>query len=390
MNQIDDHIFHIASVELRVLEPVKVVTPIQDATMGPFQAFGLAMITLTDEDGWVGEAPVYATYNNILENCLLPILLYARDIPYRDMYKQLYWSIRNEGFRGPASALVGQVDMALHDLAARRAGKPLHQHLGGDRDKVKVYGSGGGTNYSLEELEREVTYFVGAGVDCYKMKIGKDFGTKMNEDVERVKFVRRILGRDIKLAVDANQIWSCEQALRFIDLAASEDLAWLEEPIHSASFEQIEYLCSRTPLKISFGESERTSKVFPTLINAGVRHLQPIPTHLASIREWMDVRDMATDAGLDFSSGGYSLFTAPLMASAPGDCMVEYLYSIMAGLEDYFSVRPQWKDGHFMLPGIEGSPVRVAWDECVAGNRVIKSRVWNKKNVMEYYPTISL
>jgi hypothetical protein len=28
----------------------------------------------------------------------------------------MYWSIRNEGFRGPAAALLGQIDIALHDL----------------------------------------------------------------------------------------------------------------------------------------------------------------------------------------------------------------------------------------------------------------------------------
>nr|WP_295863915.1 enolase C-terminal domain-like protein [uncultured Chitinophaga sp.] len=390
MYTIDHQIFNITGVQLRELEPATAVTPIQDATMGPFPAFGLALITLEDENGFIGEAPVYSSYINILENCLLPILLHSHHMPYHQLYQLLYWSIRNEGFRGPASALVGQIDLALHDLAARREGVPLHRYLNAGRDTVKMYGSGGGTNYTLPELEKEVRLFLDAGVDCYKMKVGKGFGGRMEEDAARVKFVRGLLGKDIRLAVDANQIWSGEEALRFADMIAAEEVAWFEEPIHSAAFEQIGLLCSRTPLCISFGESERTSRLFPTLVSMGVRHLQPVPTHLGGVNEWKEVRDLAAKSGTDFSSGGYSLFTAALMATADEACEVEYLYAIMYGLERYFAVRPEWKNGTFVLPDIAGMPVRVDWDYCRKADKIVKHYSWNNLNTRKYSPIVSL
>lgn len=390
MYSFDAEIFNISSVQIRELAPVAATTPIQDATMGPFPTFGLAVITITDEDGHIGEAPVFRSYNHILENCLLPILLHSQDVPYGVLYPQLYWAIRNEGFRGPAAAMLGQVELALYDLAARRAGVPLHRYLNTTNNSVKVYGSGGGTNYSLEELEREASYFAAAGADCYKMKVGMDFGTRMAEDVARVKFVRRILGNNIRLAVDANQIWTCEEALRFIDLTAGENLAWFEEPVHSADLQQIGELCKRTPLAISYGESERSGKVFPTLVELGVRHLQPVPTHLAAIQEWMNVRDLATRHQLEFSSGGYSLFTAGLMASAGAQCQVEYLYCIMRGLEVYFNVRPDWKNGRFYLPEIPGMPVRIDWDYCDQHKAITKNNLWTKKNIRKYQAIVSL
>ncbi|MCU7552555.1 mandelate racemase/muconate lactonizing enzyme family protein [Chitinophagaceae bacterium LB-8] len=390
MNRIDNEVFNITSVEIRVLEPVKAVIPFQDATMGPFSTFGLALIRIEDEDGNVGESPVYSTYTNILEACLLPILLHSPNIPYSELYHRMYWSIRNEGFRGPASGLLGQIDMALHDLAARRAKMPLHRYVGATRNVVKMYGSGGGTNYTFNELEAEVSCFLNAGVDCYKMKVGKDFGNKMNEDVERVKFVRSLLGNNVKLAVDANQIWTCDQALRFIDLTASADLAWFEEPVHSAAYEQIEKLCSHTTVKISFGESERTSRMFPTLLNIGVQHLQPVPTHLGSVKEWMEVKELAVKSQVDLSSGGYSLYTSYLMATAPEHHQVEYLHSIMFGLEEYFSVRPEWKNGSFILPEMEGMPVRVDWDYCKRAGKVVREHAWGNKNVKKYLPTVSM
>jgi L-alanine-DL-glutamate epimerase-like enolase superfamily enzyme len=388
-NKIDKEIFNISSARIRVLEPAPAVTLFQDATMGPFKNFGIAMLTLEDEDGTIGEMPVFSSYRNVLENLLLPILFHCRNIPYSRLYPQLYWSIRNEGFRGQASAVLGQIDLALHDLAARRSNKALHRYLDAKRDDVSVYGSGGGTNYSFQELETEVACFHEAGVGCYKMKVGKDFGTKMKEDVERVKFVRSLTGKNMQIAVDANQVWSCEQALQFIDMVGAEGIAWFEEPVHSAALDEIEKLCSKTSVIISYGESERTSRTFPALINVGVRHLQPIPTQMGAVREWMEVRDLATREGVDFSSGGYSLFTASLMASANEDYQVEYLYSIMRGLEQYFYVKPEWKNGRFILPDNEGAGVQVDWDYCTRANKIIYQQLWSKKDVKSYSPVVT-
>lgn len=390
MHRIDQEVFSIKQARINILEAQPAVTPFQDATMGPFQTFGMAILTLTDDNGITSEAPVYGTYNNILETCLLPILLHNNELPYSELYQHLYWSIRNEGYRGQASAILGQVDLALHDLAAKRNGEPLHKYLGADHNHVKFYGSGGGTNYTLEELEEEVSFFMNAGADCYKMKVGKDFGSRMEEDVRRVKFVRSLLGSGKKLAVDANQIWTCEQSLRFLDKVSDVDLAWFEEPVHSASFDQVEKLCKMSPVKIAYGESERSAKSFPTLVNIGVQHLQPVPTQIAGVKEWMEVRDLAINNNIDFSSGGYSLFTASLMATARLEDQVEYLYSIMHGLEQYFSEMPIIKNGQFILPGIGGIGVRIDWDYCRKNNKIVRTQTWGKENVNEYRPVVSM
>ena len=390
MCRIDNEIFNITNAQVRVLESMPVITDFQDATMGPFHRFGIAMLTLTDADGTIGEVPVFSAYTNLLESYLLPILFHYRNTPYREIYPKLYWSIRNEGFRGPASALLGQVDLALHDLAARRHQLPLHTYLNATRNSVKFYGSGGGTNYSFKELEKEISCFLDAGAECYKMKVCTNFGTQMYTDAERVKVVRRLAGDKLKIAIDANQAWTCEQALQFLDIAGCAEIAWFEEPVHSAAIDQIAKLCSSTTVAIAYGESERSSKCFPALVNSGVRHLQPVPTQIGGVKEWMDVRDLAAKSGACFSSGGYSLFSASLMATAGDDCHVEYLYSIMQVLEQYFAVRPEWKNGHFILPAIEGVGVRVDWDYCQRNYRIVHQQCWNSRDVREYTPTVLL
>ncbi|MEX6689522.1 enolase C-terminal domain-like protein [Danxiaibacter flavus] len=390
MSFIDDEIFNIAKITIRTLEPVKNIVPFQDATMGPFASFGISIITLEDEDGNIGEGPVFSSYMNIMETCFFPILLHSGNIRYRELFPQLYWSIRNEGFRGQAAALLGQVDIALHDLASRRKSQPLHRLLGGKNNIVKVYGSGGGTNYSYAELEEEIGFFLNAGIDCFKMKVGKNFGTRLQEDVERVKFVKQLTGSKCKLAIDVNQVWKYEDVLEFMDKVADQNIAWLEEPVHSASYDQIERLCSALPVAISYGESERTSRMFPTLVQLGVKHLQPVPTQIGGVNEWMEVRDLAAKNNLTFSSGGYSFYTNCLLATTQNNVMLEYLHCIMFGLEKYLLVKPALKNGMHVLPEVSGLPVRINWDYCTSEKKIIKSHFWNRQNVKKYTPLVTL
>lgn len=390
MNYLDEEIFPISSIRIRTLMDVPVVYPFQDSTMGPFRFFNLSVLTVTDRDGHTGEAPVFRTYSNIFENCIFPILFQYPDLPYKQLYPKLYWSIRNEGFRGPAAALLGQLDLALLDLACRRKGQPLYKYLGAGRNYAKVYGSGGGTNYTYAQLEKEAGFFLDQGMDCIKMKVGKSFGTRMEEDIERVQFMRRLIGSGVRLAVDANQIWTVEEALRFARAVEKEEIAWFEEPVHSASLTDIRLLCGQSPIPIAFGESERSGKVFPELVRAGVAHLQPTPTHLGSIGEWMGVRDMAAAAGLQFSSGGYSLYTAALMTTSPEEFQVEYLYTLMGVVQTYFSEQPVLKDGKFVLPEIAGLPIRLNWDLLEKTNRIVAEKSWMVDKTGKYQPAVLL
>jgi L-alanine-DL-glutamate epimerase-like enolase superfamily enzyme len=102
--------------------------------MGPFTSAGLATILLADEDGQEGEAPITDLHS--LENVLLPALLKGQRRPYLEIFESLYWRIRNAGNRGPVAGALGALDLALHDLASRRVGLPLHRFLGARTDRV--------------------------------------------------------------------------------------------------------------------------------------------------------------------------------------------------------------------------------------------------------------
>src|SRR5689334_11986362 len=94
--------FHIVEARFRALRQYPLAVPFQDSTMGPFETFGTSTIWLRDADGFEGEAP--AGHVDILESTLLPRLLRGAPTPYGDLYFDMYWAIRNAGFRGSASS----------------------------------------------------------------------------------------------------------------------------------------------------------------------------------------------------------------------------------------------------------------------------------------------
>ncbi|WP_449439674.1 hypothetical protein [Pedobacter steynii] len=104
----------------------------------------------------------------------------------------------------------------------------------------------------------------------------------------------------------------------------------------------------------------------------------------------MEIRDLCENRDLQFSSGGYSIYSAFLMTSAKRGAMIEYLYSLMYELEKYFLIKPLLEKGRFYLPEIEGLPVRINWDYCYKENKIVRERLWEKHNVSKYSPVVSM
>lgn len=384
---IDDKEIKLRKVRVRAIRPYS-RPPFQDATLGPFHTFHFASIWVQDEDGQEGESFFFLSQLPVLERFYLPILFHAPSKSYESLYHQLYWSIRNEGFRGPAATALGQLDWALYDLYARRKALPLHRLLGADKDRVKIYASGAGVNYSYAQLKSEMEHFAKEGYEIVKMKVGVDFGKNMREDLRRIAFVREVIGENMGLALDANQVWRPPQALDFAHRAAKYNIAWLEEPVHSADLMAIREICQKSPIPISYGESEKTDKVFPFLAEIGVRHLQPIAGYQASIKEWLNVRDLAEEQGLFFTSGGYSQITAQLVASCQPDTYTEYLEANNGTINPFLSVKPEIREGYFILPELPGSSIRIDWDAIEKQELLAFDQSWSKKDVAPIRPVV--
>ncbi|MFI6344348.1 mandelate racemase/muconate lactonizing enzyme family protein [Streptomyces sp. NPDC050560] len=179
----------------------------------------------------------------ILRRRVLPRLLAAEPDDLLDEGGELdpakAWDVmmRNEkpGGHGERSVAVGVVDMALFDLAAKIADKPLYRWLsdrygdGAPDDSVFVYAAGGyyAPGKTLTDLGDEMRGFLDQGYDVVKMKIG---GAPLAEDLRRIEAVLDVLGGDgSRLAVDVNGRFDLATALEYGRAIEPYGLFWYEE-----------------------------------------------------------------------------------------------------------------------------------------------------------------
>ena len=122
------------------------------------------------------------------------------------------------------------VDMALYDLWAKAQDKPLFRALGGSRRELET-----DVTVSLnpvDEMVADSLRGVADGFRILKIKVGRE-GLR---DVERVEAIRRAVGPDIRLRVDANQGWTPDESVRIIRAMEDRalDIELVEQPVKAA------------------------------------------------------------------------------------------------------------------------------------------------------------
>lgn len=174
---------------------------------------------------------------------------------------------RNLGRPGIVSMAISAIDVALWDLKARLLDLPLSTLLGAVRDSVPVYGSGGFTSYSANQLQDQLASWVEQGITRVKMKVGRD----ARADIERVAAARDAIGPATELFVDANGAYSRKQALQQAEKFAGLNVSWFEEPVSSGDLAGLTLLRGRAPagMEIAAGEYGYDCGYFLRMLAAG-------------------------------------------------------------------------------------------------------------------------
>ena len=140
---------------------------------------------------------------------------------------------------------IAAVDMALWDMAGRRAGRPVCELLSDTRP-----GRSRSTRASRPTpaaAARTAAAAVAAGYSCVKLKVGTA------GDAERVAAVRGAIGPQTTLRLDANGAWSLEEAERRLGLLARHGLELIEEPVHGLA--DTRALRERVAVRIAIDET---------------------------------------------------------------------------------------------------------------------------------------
>lgn len=173
-------------------------------------------------------------------------------------YMAMWRHIRNLGRPGICSMAISAVDCALWDLKARLLDLPLVTLLGQVREGAPVYGSGGFTSYTDQELAEQLSGWVEQGIPRVKMKIGRD----PTRDADRIHSARKAIGPDAELYVDANGAYTRKQAITQAELFERFDVRWFEEPVSSDDLEGLRLIRDRAPAIMDTAAGEYGYEIF--------------------------------------------------------------------------------------------------------------------------------
>jgi L-fuconate dehydratase len=240
---------------------------------------------------------------------------------------QLRWLGPEKGVEHLAMAAVMN---ALWDLAARKAGKPLWRLLADmtpselvdvadltylsdaltrdeaialleqlaptRSDRVAELAetgypcyttSAGWLGYSDEKLRRLCQEAVDAGYKHIKLKVG----SSLADDVRRLGIAREVIGHDVELMIDANQVWDVPEAIEWVNALAEFKPLWIEEP--TSPDDILGHATIRravAPIGVATGEHGMNRVLFKQMFQAqAIDFCQLDAARLASINEILAV-----------------------------------------------------------------------------------------------------
>lgn len=228
------------------------------------------------------------------------------------------------GRSGPAIFGLSGVDIALWDIAGKRAGLPVHQLLGGAaRHDMPCYAS----LMPYRDVKRVATVAARAAQQGYEY-------IKLHEiALPEVRAARAAMGPDIRMMVDTNCPWHQYEAVAMAQGMRDSNLYWLEEPIwppeNYAGLAHVRRSCG---IPIAAGENCTTAMSFQHMFEAGAVDIaQPSPTKVGGLTELRKVAEIAAVHNVrviphtPYFGPGYLAgmqFTATLDRETP----VEWLY----------------------------------------------------------------
>jgi L-alanine-DL-glutamate epimerase-like enolase superfamily enzyme len=221
---------------------------------------------------------------------------------------------------------VAAVDIALWDLHARLLGVPLYRALPACHDHVPVYGSGGFTNYPLHRLAEQLGGWVEQGIPRVKLKTSRH----PDADPQRLSTVRKAIGDEPELFVDANGALGPKQALSWARRFREEwGVSWFEEPVSSADLDGLRLLRERGPsgMDIAAGEYAFGLADFAGLLRAGaVDCLQADVTRCGGVTGLLQVAGLSAAWRVDLSAHCAPAISTHAFCAVPRLRHLEYFH----------------------------------------------------------------
>lgn len=200
--------------------------------------------------------------------------------------------LASHGMGAAAAMALSGLDQALWDIRGKASGWPLYRLLGGASRPVKAYAGGISLGYQEPAaLAEEARSYVAKGYRAVKLRMG-DTPTR---DIARVAAVRKALGPDIDILVDANTGYTLDDVRRVMPAFEECAVGWLEEPFPPHDHRSYTEAKALGTVPLAAGENHFTRFEFTRIIEEGtLGFVQPDLSKSGGITEVMRIAALAS------------------------------------------------------------------------------------------------
>lgn len=315
----------------------------------------ISFVRITAEggaQGWGQVAPYQADITaQVLHRQVAPHVL-GRDCFDIDEMLRL---VRDREHKFPGAYLrraMGGVDTAIWDMRGKLAGKPVCALIGGTPGPFRAYASSMKRDITpVDEARRFQELRDRYGFDAFKFRIGAEVGRNRDEwpgrTEEIVPAIRKALGGEVALLVDANSCYDPKKAIEVGKLLIDNGISHYEEPCPYWEFAQTKEVTDALSLDVTGGEQDCMMANWRGMIEGRIVDvLQPDICYLGGLSRTLQVCHMAEAAGMPITPHAanmsmVTIFTMHLLRAIPN--AGKYLEFSIEGLDYY-----PWQHGLFL------------------------------------------
>ena len=270
-----------------------------------------------------GEDPAQTL--DIMEGLVVPFLIGKDPLRHASLMERL----KIVASRSPS--VRAAVDMALLDILGKCAGLPLWRILGGYRDRIKTSVTIG----IMSEADTVILAkeWISRGFSVLKLKGGKN----VENDISILRIIRETVGPGVEIRFDANQGYSVEEAVHFVEATREVKVSILEQPTPKSHPDLMGQVTRAVHIPVMADESLVTLMDAFKLARKNLMDMVNVKImKVGGIYEAIQINSVARSAGLEVMVG----------------CMDEAALGIAAGLH-FALARPNVLyadlDGHLGL-----------------------------------------
>jgi L-alanine-DL-glutamate epimerase-like enolase superfamily enzyme len=296
----------------------------------PWTNLEILLVRIETEDGFTGWGEAFGHVSipatrAALDSVVAPLCIGRDSGDINALTRDLARAVHLLGRNGPFVYALSGIDIALWDIAGKRAGLPLHRLLGGGPvDSLTGYAS--------------LLWFGDPARVAENVRAARERGyglVKLHETTLEAVRAAKDAAEGAEIMLDTNCPWTVAQAVGMARKLKHDGLHWLEEPVWPPEDHAGLARVRREGIRIAAGENAAGLHDFKHMFDAGALDIaQPSVTKIGGVSEMRRIVSLAEAYGVDvvphcpYFGPGF-LASLHVIAAMPAKPPVEVLWKDM-------------------------------------------------------------